>query len=133
MGLDGKIVLFHLDNRQTTLPPGCVKKLVRAEAIALFAGRKNALTLVITDMHMPVMDGETTIRTLREIKPAQKIIGTSDVQRDRSLTEPSRQHLDAYLTKPFTTQDLPKIVLGSTGLSDHDPHVEHTSSAAATA
>ncbi len=101
-----------------------------AEGIALFAGRKDAIALVITDMHMPIMNGETTIRALREIKPAQKIIGMSGVHCDRSLVERSREHLDAYLAKPFTAQDLLEIVhdvLNSTSIpEDHTATADET-------
>jgi PAS domain S-box-containing protein len=76
------------------------------EAVVLFAQHAHAIQCVITDIAMPYMDGETTIRALRRINPNIRFIIASG--RGARLDAVTAAHLDidAVLPKPFTTENL---------------------------
>jgi CheY-like chemotaxis protein len=60
--------------------------------------------LVITDLHLPVMDGRQMIRELRRRFPATRILAISG---DRDILDQSRAlHIQGTLHKPFTLADL---------------------------
>lgn len=48
-----------------------------AEAVSVYANHLGKVSLVITDMAMPIMDGPSTIAALRAMDPNVKIIGSS--------------------------------------------------------
>jgi PAS domain S-box-containing protein len=80
------------------------------EAITQFIEHKADVKLVVTDMAMPIMDGEATIRALKRISPDIKIIATSG-QHD-AISDASAQRLGVTrsLSKPFTAEQLLKVV-----------------------
>ncbi len=44
------------------------------EAVALFRSFRNRISLVITDIRMPVMDGNEVVKLVREERPGARII-----------------------------------------------------------
>ncbi|QJR36553.1 PAS domain-containing hybrid sensor histidine kinase/response regulator [Gemmatimonas groenlandica] len=48
-----------------------------ADAVATYAQRSGEIAVVLTDMMMPVMDGPATIRVLRKMNPAVRIVAAS--------------------------------------------------------
>ena len=48
-----------------------------AEALALYAQKRDEIAVVLTDMMMPILDGLATIRALLRINPKIKIIAAS--------------------------------------------------------
>ncbi len=76
------------------------------EAIALYAQHKKTISLVLIDMMMPEMDGPTTIRTLQKIMPQVKIIAVSGLVSNDKLTQMATLGVNAFLSKPYTTNDL---------------------------
>ena len=83
------------------------------EAVALYRGRAGEITLVLTDMMMPVLDGPGTIQALRAINPAVRIIATSGLH-GYSLAVPARTPesggADLFLPKPFNAEALKQAV-----------------------
>jgi PAS domain S-box-containing protein len=77
-----------------------------AEAAALFARDAKAIDVVLTDMTMPVMDGPATIRALREIDPAARIVATSGFTTGAMGGAPHVEGADLFLPKPFAADDL---------------------------
>jgi PAS domain S-box-containing protein len=69
----------------------------------------NAVNLVITDLDMPFMNGQTIIESLRKIIPQLKTIIVSGSEK---ALENARQELnvDAFVVKPFTNEALIKTV-----------------------
>lgn len=57
-------------------------------------------------MMMPSMDGSLTIRTLKEINPDVKIVAVSGLVSSEKLPELTGTDVQAFLPKPFTTEDL---------------------------
>jgi CheY-like chemotaxis protein len=76
------------------------------EALALYAQQKNDIKVVLMDMMMPSMDGATTIRTLQKINPQVKIIAVSGLALNDKVAEAVGVGLKAFLSKPYTAQEL---------------------------
>ena len=81
-----------------------------AEAIALFAERKDEIRCVITDMVMPYMDGPATIRALHKLDPAVKIIATSGLKANGKTAEAAQLGIKTFLQKPYTAEMLLKTL-----------------------
>ncbi len=76
------------------------------EAIALYAERRDEISVVLTDIIMPVMDGLTTIRTLQKINPEVKIIAVSGLISNDKINAITEIGIQAFLSKPYTAQQL---------------------------
>jgi two-component system cell cycle sensor histidine kinase/response regulator CckA len=76
------------------------------EAISLYVLHQSDISLVLTDMMMPVMDGSATIEFLMKINPDIRIIATSGVTANRELAEISGAGVKDFLQKPFTAEIL---------------------------
>lgn len=76
------------------------------EAIALYAEHRDQISIVLTDMVMPSMDGMTTIRTLLKINPKVKIIAVSGLISNDKINVAYELGIKAFLSKPFTASQL---------------------------
>jgi PAS domain S-box-containing protein len=81
-----------------------------SEAVVQYRLRGKDIALVLTDMMMPVLDGQGTIRALRKMNPAVKIIAASGVAADSYFTPNGDIPADAYIAKPYSAEQLLKIV-----------------------
>ena len=77
-----------------------------AEAIAKFTEYQNEISVVVTDIVMPVMDGAAFIRAIRAIRPQTKIIVSSGFAETNKLDEAAAIGVRDFLTKPYSTQAL---------------------------
>ena len=77
-----------------------------ADAVAVYAEHKNEIALVLTDMSMPIMDGPATIRALRRINPAVKIIAASGLAANGGAVKAPNGGIKHFLTKPYTAETL---------------------------
>lgn len=80
------------------------------EAIALYAQHQHEIQLVLVDLMMPAMDGQTTIRTLRKINPRVKIVAVSGLLSSSNLAAGVDSEIQAFLAKPYTAKDLVKCL-----------------------
>ncbi len=80
------------------------------EAIALYNQHQEDIKLVLMDMMMPVMVGETAIRALQIINPQVKIIAMSGLATAEALTQITDNGIQGFLSKPFTAHELLKSV-----------------------
>lgn len=76
------------------------------EAIALYAEHREEISVVLTDMMMPDMDGLTTIRMLQKINPQVKIIAVSGLAPRDKLADAAGTTVKTFLSKPYTTKEL---------------------------
>jgi PAS domain S-box-containing protein len=76
------------------------------DAVALYAQHKEEISIVLTDMVMPNMDGLTTIRTLQKINPSVKIIAMSGLASSDKVSASNDLGVKAFLSKPYTAQQL---------------------------
>ncbi|MEH2206478.1 MAG: PAS domain S-box protein [Nostoc sp.] len=80
------------------------------EAIALYTEHKDEIRLVLIDMMMPLMDGETVISTLQIINPQVQIIAMSGLVRTEALVQTRGIEIQGFLAKPFTPKQLLNFV-----------------------
>ena len=76
------------------------------EALALYAEHREEISLVLTDMMMPEMDGITTIRTLQKINPQVKIVAVSGLVSSDKLAQAASFGVTTFLSKPYTAKEL---------------------------
>ena len=80
------------------------------EAIALYAEHNDKINLVLLDMMMPLMDGQTTIFALKKINPEIKIIAVSGLSSNKELA--LKAGAKEFLQKPYTNQGLIDLIDG---------------------
>ncbi len=96
-----------------------------AEALALFAQKRDAIAAVLTDMAMPVLDGAALIYALRRIDPAVKVIAASGLKASVQSMEPFGLGSTCFLAKPFTADTM----LQAIHVAIHPPPPEETAPA----
>ncbi len=81
-----------------------------SEAVALYFRHAGAVSLVITDMMMPVMDGAATIDAIRRINPRARIIAASGLAVSESVAKASDAGANDFLVKPYSSSTLLPLV-----------------------
>lgn len=76
------------------------------EAIALFAAQQDDISLVLTDMMMPIMDGHGVIRVLMKMRPGVRIVAASGLTENNVVTKAISSGVKHFLAKPYTAQAL---------------------------
>jgi CheY-like chemotaxis protein len=76
------------------------------EALALFEQNRDRVKAVVSDLMMPRMDGATTIRSLRKMKPGIKTIMITGLGEEGRVAEAKSAGSDLVLSKPFTAEQL---------------------------
>ncbi len=80
------------------------------EAVALFAEKKNQISLVLMDIAMPIMDGPRTMRAIRKLNPGVKIIASSGIVPEGQLKIDDMAAPNEYLSKPYTSDRLLRTI-----------------------
>jgi hypothetical protein len=86
-----------------------------ATALGIFAGHKDEISVVITDMMMPVMDGRVTIRALQKLNPQVRIIASSGLTDSIDAADLDRLGVKTFLIKPYDAKTLLKTVAQALG------------------
>jgi PAS domain S-box-containing protein len=81
-----------------------------ATALGIFASHKDEISIVITDMMMPVMDGPVTIRALQKLNPQVCIIASSGLTESIDAADLDRLGVKTFLIKPYDAKTLLKTV-----------------------
>ena len=76
------------------------------EAIELWLGRQDDISLVLTDLMMPRMNGTTLIRALRVSGSPVPILVSSGLGRSEDMEELTKLQVTTILAKPCTGADL---------------------------
>jgi two-component system cell cycle sensor histidine kinase/response regulator CckA len=80
-----------------------------AQAVAEYAQNTDKIKVILMDMMMPVMDGQTSIRAIRKINPEVKIIAVSGlIEKDK--LEKAKALANAFLLKPYTAERLLRTI-----------------------
>ena len=69
------------------------------DGLHLWAEHQDNIALVVTDLHMPIMDGAVMVRRIRAIQPDAKVLVVSS---DQSISREGA----ALLPKPFALNEL---------------------------
>jgi CheY-like chemotaxis protein len=81
-----------------------------AEAIVAYAEHRTQLSLVLTDMMMPVMDGAALISALRKMDPTLRIISASGFTRNGQLAKAGPALTKYFLPKPYSAEVMLALV-----------------------
>lgn len=82
------------------------------EATTLYTEHQDEISLVLTDMTMPSMDGSNTIRTLQKMNPNLKIIAASGLRSNEQVALSAGVGVKAFLLKPYTARELLNTIDG---------------------
>ena len=74
--------------------------------VALSTFREGAFNVVITDIHMPGMDGMTLMRALREVQPELPVVVVTGQGTVDTAIQALREGATGMLVKPFTGEEL---------------------------
>lgn len=77
-----------------------------AEGVALYAQNQTCVSLVITDMAMPVMDGAATVSALLRINPRLPIVAMSGHDPDGRFARNIKAEVRRFMPKPFSPDQL---------------------------
>ena len=77
-----------------------------AEGLARYAEHRKEVDAVLIDMVMPYLDGAATIRALRKLDPAVKIIASSGLAANDKLFENADVGVRTFLSKPYSAEKL---------------------------
>jgi len=75
-----------------------------AQAIALFAPRRDEIAVVLTDLMMPVMDGPALIAALRRLYPQVHVIAASGLKSGSTVAPFAETAVQHFLAKPYTAE-----------------------------
>ena len=75
-------------------------------ALAIFAQRQGEISVVITDLLMPIMNGLSLARIIRKMNPLARIVLSSGREDDCAPAELNAIGVAASLTKPYTQATL---------------------------
>ena len=77
-----------------------------AEAVALYAKQQDDIAVVLTDISMPVMDGNALIVALHDLNPNVQIIASSGLSIKDALDPMSEEKICGFIHKPYTADSL---------------------------
>ncbi len=80
------------------------------EASTLYATHKEHISVVLTDMMMPVMDGPATIQVLMRMNPKVRIIAASGLSVKDMVTRAANAGVTHFIPKPYTAETLLKML-----------------------
>ena len=75
-------------------------------ALRIYQDHHATINLVLLDLTMPGLTGEETLRRLRDIKPAVRVIIMSGYSEGESLQRCASLGASEYLGKPFEITEL---------------------------
>lgn len=81
-----------------------------SEALTIYENHQQNIAVVLTDMMMPIMDGEATIRALRQLNPYVRIIGASGINTKVNVSRAAASGANQFLAKPYTVGTLLKTL-----------------------
>ena len=76
------------------------------QAIEKFTAGKDSIDLVILDLTMPHLDGESCFRELRRMKPGVKVILSSGYNEQEIVSRFAGKGLAGFVQKPYTSEEL---------------------------
>jgi PAS domain S-box-containing protein len=80
------------------------------EGITTFTRQEAAVSVVLTDITMPGLDGTATIHALRKINPAVPIVAVSGLSGKSHVAKINSVGVDQFLAKPYTTEALLQVL-----------------------
>ena len=91
-----------------------------SEALEIYRRTKEKITLVLTDMGMPVMDGQQLFRELKKIDQELPVIISSGFGDDNITSLIPREEIAGLLSKPYTFDQLRGVLKSVVRKPDRD-------------
>jgi len=89
-------------------------KVITAEdgalAVGLYALHRDEISVVLTDMMMPVMDGPSLIAALRRLNPKVRIIAASGLNTNGNMVRATTLGVNHFLDKPYSADAMLQIL-----------------------
>ena len=82
------------------------------EAVDIFRGHAGDVALVLLDLTMPHMDGEETLRALRDIRSDARVILSSGYTEQEAVNRFTDLGLAGFIQKPYQPQNLVGMIRG---------------------
>jgi len=76
------------------------------EALAIFAQQMKSISLVLTDLSMPYMDGIALVRSLKKMRPDLSIVASTGQGERADVAELQSLGVKNFLSKPYNTERL---------------------------
>ena len=92
-----------------------------AEAVALYAQHRSDISVVLTDMAMPILDGPATIIALKSINPEVRVIGTSGLSVNENIAKALEAGVQHFVPKPYTAETMLKALRVTLGTQRNQP------------
>jgi PAS domain S-box-containing protein len=80
------------------------------KAVAAYVGNQATISVVLTDLMMPIMDGLATIRALRQINPRVKVIAASGLGSHPSHDALRELGVKHFVSKPYATETILRML-----------------------
>jgi len=80
------------------------------EAVAIYGQKKDAISLVILDLIMPVMDGRQCLGEILRIDPGARVLTASGYSPDGTTSETLAGAAKGFVGKPYNLRGLLKTV-----------------------
>ncbi len=77
------------------------------DALHIFKSKQSEISLIISDMNMPKMNGSTLFKAIQKIDPELPFIISSGFTKDQSMKEHEKL---GYINKPFRISELSNVV-----------------------
>lgn len=81
-----------------------------AHGLSLFLQNAERVSVVLTDMMMPIMDGPGLIRALRRVDAAVPIVGASGLNANGLVAKAARAGVEQFIEKPYSTPVLLRVL-----------------------
>jgi CheY-like chemotaxis protein len=92
------------------------------EGLEQYQAHRGAVRAVLLDVMMPVMDGPSTLKSLRGLDPSVRVIATSGLPPQRMEAEGTPGGPDLFLRKPFGNHQLLAAVAQVLGAGEPAPN-----------
>lgn len=79
-------------------------------AVEIFREKREQICLVILDLAMPEMDGESAFELLKEIQPEVKVLISSGVSLTEEVGNQLKYRCNGFIQKPFNLNNLSRKV-----------------------
>jgi PAS domain S-box-containing protein len=80
------------------------------DAIKIYKNKKKQIDLVLLDLIMPNMNGESTFQKLKEINPKVKVVLSSGFSKNISSEKLLKEGALGFIQKPYLMQELSKVL-----------------------
>jgi CheY-like chemotaxis protein len=80
------------------------------EGVQIYQQQRQKVALVMMDMNMPVMNGEQTYKTLRQIEPRIRVIVSTSLSQTEVQRRLGARETPTFLQKPYYMKNLLAVV-----------------------